>query len=336
MTNNNSTTPTFFRAQFSDIDEYIASLDGWNTDVDQLVSGRNQSSHLSVSLSDLNYVFYYHKLKSIHTVAQVGRSTSFLIRLGDEAGTLIDQKTDFPAICCIPSGETVTAVTPDNFSGVAIAISNEKIPQLLNYHYDGPAPFLKHNASHLYHLTPFQFNELKTLLLEIKANLNSAGSISQNKARWLRTISETKVFPMIFSIMANQSGLQCKLRPETFRNAYSMIRDNLDSPLSIADMSEHLGISTRNLQYLFKNHLGMTPKNFINVIRLNAVRKRLRGSHLNRVKISDIANELDFWHMGSFSKEFKKLFQLSPSDILRSNGKWADDSHNNNKKELLD
>jgi transcriptional regulator GlxA family with amidase domain len=140
------------------------------------------------------------------------------------------------------------------------------------------------------------------------------GLTTENK-NWLRTTNNQKVIPLICAIMKNKENRSIKLRPPTFHTALRMIYQNLDSPPSITDMSNKLGISTRNLQYLFKNHLDMTPKEFIKIARLNAARKHLRRSQLGRGKISTIANNLGFWHMGSFSKDFKKLFGISPSEL---------------------
>jgi AraC-like DNA-binding protein len=33
--------------------------------------------------------------------------------------------------------------------------------------------------------------------------------------------------------------------------------------------------------------------------------------------VADIANQLGYWHMGGFAQDFKRLFKVSPTELLR-------------------
>jgi AraC family ethanolamine operon transcriptional activator len=52
---------------------------------------------------------------------------------------------------------------------------------------------------------------------------------------------------------------------------------------------------------------------------LNGVHRDLRKANLDGKRISDVANDWGFWHMGQFAADYKKLFGELPSEILGEN-----------------
>jgi len=323
------------RVQYSDVDEHIASLPDWNMDMAQLSPGQSKSSQLIVSIPNYSYTFYSYNLKSLQIATLTRPGVSFLIPLSSGQINFLEQKFNSPVICCVPSGECVSTITPDNFRGVAVTISNQVLRQCLDTKSGIPDFLPKNIGNTFYRLTPLTLSKLQAVLLEIGGRFDSSDDTALEELQWLKTFSENRLMPLIYSIMANQSIHSRKLRPLAFRSALTIIYKNIDSPPSISEISNELGVSTRNLQYLFLHHLGMSPKTFIMAARLNVARKRLRYSSIGRGKVSDIANDLDFWHMGGFSKEFKKLFHLKPGDILRKEKELATKAHNSVELNLM-
>jgi len=324
------------RAQFSDVDEHIANLADWNMDMAQLSPGQSKSSQLIVSTHDYSYIFYSYKLRSLQTAELTRPGVSFLIPLSSVPINFLEQKFNSPVICCVPFGERVSKITPNDFRGVAVTISNQALRQGLDVQGQTPDFWPKRIGNTFYRPTPLQLSKLQTCLLEIAERFDSANDIDLEELQWLEIFSKNKLMPLIFSIMTKQSTHSRKLRPLVFRSALTMIYKNIDSPPSIAEISKNLGVSSRNLQYLFLHHLGMSPKSFIMTARLNVARKHLRYSGLGRGRVSDIANGLDFWHMGGFSKQFKKLFHQNPSDVLRKDKELAIKAPNSVELNLMD
>jgi len=60
----------------------------------------------------------------------------------------------------------------------------------------------------------------------------------------------------------------------------------------------------------------VTPKQYLQATRLGCVRKELcrNGS---AVKITDVAAEWSFWHMGKFAADYRRQFGELPSETLR-------------------
>ncbi len=92
------------------------------------------------------------------------------------------------------------------------------------------------------------------------------------------------------------------------------MRKNLSTPLKLEDLCREAGVSERTLIYAFKQHMGVTPKAYLNISRLNKVRQELECFHATSV--TDAATRWGFWHMGQFSADYKRFFGELPSQTL--------------------
>ena len=101
------------------------------------------------------------------------------------------------------------------------------------------------------------------------------------------------------------------------KRARELLHENLDMYLKINEMSEMLGVSQRTLEYAFKKNLGMTPKNYLQILRLHAAREELLQADPACTHVSDVAIRYAFFHMSHFAAEYKKLFGETPAQTLR-------------------
>jgi len=94
------------------------------------------------------------------------------------------------------------------------------------------------------------------------------------------------------------------------------IEENINNIYSISDLVDELGVNARTLQYNFKTHLGITAKQYLHTLRLNAIRDELLTSDGRGTTISSVALKYSFFHHSHFTFEYKKLFGETPSDTL--------------------
>jgi len=88
--------------------------------------------------------------------------------------------------------------------------------------------------------------------------------------------------------------------------------------LKVTDLCRILGIKERTLQHNFHAQLGITPKQYLKLCRLNKVHKDLLSVDKNAcVNISSIAFKYGFWHMGQFASDYRKLYRELPSETRR-------------------
>ena len=106
-------------------------------------------------------------------------------------------------------------------------------------------------------------------------------------------------------------------RYKVLRHAFDYIHSSPTMECSVSDICRITGVSERTLQYAFSQYYGISPKRYLREIRLNAVHKALARASSGDVKVTDIANNYGFWHMGQFAADYKRLFGRLPSEVLR-------------------
>ena len=99
------------------------------------------------------------------------------------------------------------------------------------------------------------------------------------------------------------------------RKAQDYIQGNIHEKINILDLSKEIGISERNLRYVFTNKIGIGPKRYIHNLKLNKVRKELKMKRGEKVNV--LANNYGLWHAGKFASDYKKLFGELPSETKK-------------------
>ncbi len=302
---------------FYNIDEHIDALTGWDVEMSQLESGRYTSWQLSLSADDFQYIFFRQNRKVLNRGRTPGNGFQFCIPLVDTYPPhYLHHQIDRTAICCVPCGLTINAVMPAGFEGATLFVTNTFYHQLLHQQAACPATCDPGDGISFYYPTGKQLHTLRNLLTSIYQRFLKHSTVSPDLEMWLSGITEKQVIPQLLDIMTYTSSAHIKPRPDLFRDTLQMILNNLDSPPTINELASSVGTSERNLQYLFKHNLGMSPKQFAKLYRLNIARRRLWQSRRQRGAVADIANELGYWHMGGFARDFRQLFDITPSDLL--------------------
>jgi len=106
-----------------------------------------------------------------------------------------------------------------------------------------------------------------------------------------------------------------KFQTKTVRD---LLHEKITQDINISALTHGLHISESQLHHAFKSDYGITPKKYLQNLRLNAIHKELSLAHPRTVTIIDIAQKYNFFHMGHFSQEYRKLFGQTPSCTLHS------------------
>jgi AraC-like DNA-binding protein len=89
-----------------------------------------------------------------------------------------------------------------------------------------------------------------------------------------------------------------------------------DEPLYMAELSARVGASYWTLRDCCLEYLGMSPKRYLWVRRMNLARRALRNADPERTTVTEIASDYGFWEFGRFSVAYRSLFGESPSTSL--------------------
>ena len=117
---------------------------------------------------------------------------------------------------------------------------------------------------------------------------------------------------------AETEGLTRRLpRRELVHRVTSFVRDNLDEPVTIAELSRIAGVSERTLRAAFREAVGLSPKQYTIAERLRAVRETLQTADPKTTTVTDVAMAYGFFELGRFAGRYRSAFGESPSATLR-------------------
>lgn len=104
-------------------------------------------------------------------------------------------------------------------------------------------------------------------------------------------------------------------RARLAKRAESWIREHLAEVFRIPDVCLSLRVSRRELEYAFRSYFDQSPRDFLQALRLNAVRASL---HCTNTPVTDVAFSHGISHLSRFAAQYRALFGESPSQTTRA------------------
>jgi AraC family ethanolamine operon transcriptional activator len=92
---------------------------------------------------------------------------------------------------------------------------------------------------------------------------------------------------------------------------------HLEKPITLKDICQTVNTGKSPLNYGFQEVLGVSPLNYLKILRLQAARQRLQTSDPDITTVTQIAQRFGFWHLGRFSRYYQEMFGELPSETLR-------------------
>ena len=102
---------------------------------------------------------------------------------------------------------------------------------------------------------------------------------------------------------------------ELFQSIIEYLHHHVESENQVNDLVTRFSLSRSTLQLLFKKYANMTPKNYINRLRLKRSKLLIKESKLS---LSEIAETLGYGSLQYFSRVFNQEFGVSPSSYAKS------------------
>ncbi|OBJ56648.1 helix-turn-helix transcriptional regulator [Mycobacterium sp. 1423905.2] len=107
-------------------------------------------------------------------------------------------------------------------------------------------------------------------------------------------------------------------KPVLLRRAMAYMDDNARTDISLSDIAEHIYVTPRALQYMFRQHLDCTPMEYLRRIRLEQAHRELLDSSRADCTVKRIANRWGFAHVGRFAVYYRQTYGQSPHAALRN------------------
>ena len=96
--------------------------------------------------------------------------------------------------------------------------------------------------------------------------------------------------------------------------AIKMMRDTIETPLPTAEVARNCGVSTRQLERLFAQHLNTSPKRFMMDLRLERARALLIHTEMS---VIEIGLACGFVNSSHFSRVYHQVFGTRPTKQRR-------------------
>ena len=104
-------------------------------------------------------------------------------------------------------------------------------------------------------------------------------------------------------------------RIEAVQRMQDYIAGHLDGEISMADLADAARYSPWYAHRLFREHTGYAPAEYIRRMRLARSALRLKAEH---AKIIDVAFDLGFSSVDSYTRAFRKEFGINPGEYARN------------------
>jgi transcriptional regulator GlxA family with amidase domain len=96
--------------------------------------------------------------------------------------------------------------------------------------------------------------------------------------------------------------------------AIRLMREQIEQPMGTAEIAEQIGISTRQLERIFAQHLNTSPKRYILELRMERARSLLIQTEMS---VTEVGIACGFSNTSHFSRTYRKVFGKRPSNQRR-------------------
>jgi AraC-like DNA-binding protein len=136
-------------------------------------------------------------------------------------------------------------------------------------------------------------------------------------ARWellqfYERLAETAVLPARMQLLnqwlTGRLGLG-KERSDLIPPSLALLRQQ-EGQLSIPELAQELAVSQRQLERLFRSQVGMAPKQYARLVRVETARLALKQLHVQTT--TRLAVDLGFYDQAHFIREFRAVVGMTP------------------------
>lgn len=254
---------------------------------------------------------------------------TLLLTLGGEAHYWIQKKSleaKGTLTALFLPGSAYSAQT-DNFNGVIFTVSPKRILDTASAMAGLEAPAAEMKA-HIVEARQMHLGqaERSAAILGLRHALDLFDIPNRSPADLAESLGVEDVMHrcialMLFPWLLEGDSEDARTRPsreEKTENIEDFLMANLGSRITLTQIEQRFRLSRRTLQQAFRAKHGCGPMQWQRRQRLRYARKRIFDRDRQAASVSSIAQECGYTNLSSFSRDFKELFAVSPSEYLRS------------------
>ena len=199
-------------------------------------------------------------------------------------------------ICAVKQGEILCY-----HDGDEISLSPGKI---IIFNVNQPHKHKMHNDVQKYYILHINSDEI--MLPKIVEDISIYEDFINFCEEALKNNKNDFVEKFIQKYKTDKKSKETNVNLEIIKN---FIDENLDTSLSLKEISKKVNLNQSYLSRIFKKQYGLSPRNYLLNTRINKSKKLLEQG----LDISQIALELGFCDQAHFYKAFKNSFAITPN-----------------------
>lgn len=148
-------------------------------------------------------------------------------------------------------------------------------------------------------LTRIYIEDVSALAME------SEGIIMQVLAHLIRHFSRRA---------ATRLSASDRMSIERIRSVITYVEANYQTPISLQEMADHLGLAKEYFCRFFKKHMGISFLQYVNEVRISHIYQDLIRTEL---PVHEIAEQNGFLNQKLFNQTFKKIYGCTPTSVRK-------------------
>jgi AraC family ethanolamine operon transcriptional activator len=303
--------------QFSDLDAFVETLGEWSLRFRQLDRGPT-SIHLLNAACGPILIGYgrFNRRYEQRTISPLGMLTFALLNRWTTDVHWRDEELNDQSLLSFPLDREILGVTGPDFRVFTLTVSasllierSEELgcPEISELfiedgnHFRITSPALHRLRSHL-----------RTLCAHLMKNPTAPYSLCS-----VENVLLESLIAALASICPVENIARPRLRFVALSRAIDYVEGHPNSPLTVRELSKAALVSSRTLEYAFREYYGIGPKTYLLALRLDGARHELLAADHGSTTVQEVASRRGFWHMSQFALDYRRLFGDLPSDTLK-------------------
>ena len=243
---------------------------------------------------------------------------SICLAIGPGSAIWNGQQAPPGTLSLLPPGETLDGSTVEGFHWLTAAIPPEMWRHcLMLAGVEDSAP----QRLTVCRLPDGLFDSLRNQFMEIRTLLDTCPFRPHGSCPLVKHV-ERRVIGLFTTACELAKGVEfdagsLRNRARLAGLAEQHMLSSLGDPVGVAELCAALGVSRRELEYAFRTIFDQSPRDYLETLRLHAIRRELRQTGDKDRRIIDIAYAHGVQHLGRFAARYRERFGEHPSDTLR-------------------
>jgi AraC family ethanolamine operon transcriptional activator len=310
-------SPILLDRSFDDFDELAVAVKHWDLDLRQLDRGRFEGELLQVVAGRILFTeARFGRTLDQKGAAPPGVRTIALPAEQDVRFKWRNKTITGNEVFIFPQNGELESISRPDFHVFIVSLPESVLQEVVDA--DGGCELAELFERETISCAPSKMARLREHLRNLATSVRRDDSFltDKNALRELEYQIPRLFVGAIHGSRSSPNHANCRRRDLAIEQAKDFISQNSDEALTVQDVCRAAEVSERTLQYAFLENCGITPKTYMQAVRLNGVRRELKRAEPGTT-INQVAMRWGFWHMSQFAVDYRKHFGELPSQTLQ-------------------